>query len=242
MNKLDNIFERTLILSPHYDDETLGCGGLLHRISEAGYESMIVQFATCTNNNCNAGRTVTDSERLGEFINAIAKLEHDGNDKSIDFKLMRELDKDHEFLDGSLDQLSKKVYVTVLDKLLDSFKPTAVLFPYPSFNQDHKLVHEVSVAALRPVIATNSIRLKAMYEYPYYDSWNSSKLVSKLYVTLSKEDIQHKIDALQCYKSQLMRDPRDLLDQTSVIDLARVRGREVSQYYAEALYPLSITY
>lgn len=240
MNKLDNVFEKTLILSPHYDDETIGCGGLLSRISESGYEALIVQFASCNNKTCNSGRPVSDSERVAEFKNAIHKL--DPTKSCISYKLLNELTDEYEFKDGSLDMVSKKVYVTLLDKLLDQFKPTAVLFPYPSFNQDHKLVNEVSLAALRPVIATNSIRLKAMYEYPYYDSWNSSKLIAKSYVILDESVMNTKMDALHCYKSQLVRDPRDLLDKSAIQDLARIRGREVSQYYAEAYYPLITTY
>ena len=79
-----------------------------------------------------------------------------------------------------------------------------------------------------------------MYEYPYVNSWSSNlDLNSKLYVPLSQKDIERKRAALSAYKTQLVRDPRDILDISSIITLAKVRGTEIGYDYAEAFYPMT---
>jgi LmbE family N-acetylglucosaminyl deacetylase len=234
-----DLFDKTLILTPHCDDETIGCGGLIHRLSRTNpdAEILIVVFARSESFSSTNKRLVKFEERNSEMHNAI--LELGGN---IQIMFMHEK-KGYHYNDGELDLVPKNVYINEVDRIINKFKPSAVLFPYASHHQDHKLVNEVALAALRPSFDTNFIKIKAMYEYPYYDSWNVNKIdLSKLYVVLDETDIKAKSAALECYKSQVHRNELDPLDQSAILDLAKVRGREVSTAYAEVFYPLAITY
>ena len=236
---MQKLFDRTLIISPHCDDETIGCGGLLSRIVKNNQEALIVEIAESHSYSNNVKRYVDNKDRMNELDNAIKVIKSYGNGIINSMQLKDETIK---FIDGELDSVPKKKYVTMLDSLIEEFKPTAVLFPYKSHHQDHKLVHDVVISALRPTIDTNFIQLKAMYEYTYYDGWNPEKLTNKLYVELTESDLRIKMAALDCFKSQIRKDPRDLLDLSAIEDLARIRGREIGTYYAEAFYPLSIVY
>lgn len=226
---MKDLFKNTLIISPHCDDETIGCGGLIHNIVQQGCDVRVIIVATHGDTNSN----VVDNEtRMLETENALDVLGVG------DWKI-------HQlsgFRDGYLDQCSKKDLISALDKQIKEFKPTTVLFPYSSHHQDHQVVYQASIAALRPTVATNHIKLKAAYEYPYITtSWNSTmRSDSKIYYPLTAKDMQKKEEALKEYKSQLVRDPRDILDISSILNLARVRGTEIGEYYAEAFYPLSI--
>jgi len=229
------MFKRTLIITPHCDDETIGCGGLMSKLAtDTENKVMVVLVATHSNvHNYNVGRVVSNEERISETVNALWRLGfRKGCISLIQLK---------GFIDGKLDQVDKKSLVTQLDKVIREFRPTAVLFPYSSHHQDHQAVFQASVAALRPTVDTNYIQLKAMYEYPYVNTWSSNLSPnSKLYVPLSAEDIEKKKLALSEYRSQLVRDPRDILDISSIITLAKVRGTEIGRDYAEAFYPMTI--
>lgn len=236
---MKELFNRTLILTPHCDDETIGCGGLIHKLNRTNQSSkiLIVVVARSEGFSHNINRYISFRERTREMENALLNL---GNSTEVEFLSES---SDYCYNDGELDIVPKKVYITELDKIISRFKPSAVLFPYASHHQDHKLVNEVALAALRPSFNTNFIKLKAMYEYPYYDSWNVNKIdLTKLYIDLDESDIKAKSAALACYKSQVQRNELDPLDQSAILDLAKVRGREVSTSYAEVLYPMSMVY
>lgn len=232
------MFSRTLIISPHCDDETIGCGGLISSLSNKGYEVKVLIVATHKNTfNYSVNRVVSNGERIFETERALKRLGLDYDDP-----YDRPIYQLNGFEDGRLDMCSKKDLISAIDEHVREFRPTAVLFPYSSHHQDHQAVYQASIAALRPTVDTNYIRIKAAYEYPYITtSWNSNmRSDSKIYYPLTKEDIERKRLALQEYKTQLVRDPRDILDISSILNLARVRGTEIGYEYAEAFYPISI--
>lgn len=227
------MFERTLIITPHFDDETIGCGGLISSLAKKpNHFVRIVVVATNKDTfNYTVNRIVSNSERYQESLDALKEL-------GIGSISLTQLEG---FEDGRLDLADRKSLVTALDREIKEFRPTAVLFPYSSHHQDHQAVYQASISALRPTVATNFIQLKAMYEYPYINSWSSNlNPNSKLYYPLEKDDMENKERALKCYKSQLVRDPRDILDVSSILNLARVRGTEIGRDYAEAFYPMTV--
>lgn len=228
------MFKRTLIITPHFDDETIGCGGLMSSLSDNNFEVRVLVVATHNDTyNYNVNRKVSNEEREFECMRALRELGIDADESLVQLS---------GFEDGKLDQCSMKDLVTAIDEQIKEFRPTAVLFPYSSHHQDHQAIYKASIAALRPTVSTNFIQLKAAYEYPYITtSWNSSMSSdSKLYYPLDKRHIDRKRKALEQYKSQLVRDPRDILDVSSIINLAKVRGTEIGYDYAEAFYPISI--
>lgn len=230
------MFKRTLIITPHCDDETIGCGGLMSSLAKDtnNYVRIVLVATHSQVYNYNVDRIVSNEERIQETVLALKELGFDKDNIS--------LTQLSGFKDGRLDQVDRKSLVTQLDKEIRDFHPTAVLFPYSSHHQDHQAVYQASISALRPTVGTNFIKLRAAYEYPYITtSWNNNiQSVGKLYYVLDDEDIERKRKALNQYKTQLVRDPRDILDVSSIINLAKVRGTEIGHYWAEAFYPINI--
>lgn len=228
---MNDMFDRTLIITPHLDDETIGAGGTMHRIiSNGGMVKVVVVGTPVSLYAPHRGEYTDVNERYQSLRKAMDTLGVDNI----------------KYLEGYPDTTMHTVpigrLINELDNIIYDFEPTAVLFPYPSHHQDHKYVSEATVASLRPRVSINFVKLKAMYEYPYVTGFNQIMLpTSKLYVDLDEEDVKCKMKALSCYDSQLDRDPNDILDKSAIRDLLRVRGREVGVSYAEVFYPLSIS-
>lgn len=237
----DNMFQRTLIITPHCDDETIGCGGLIHSLLKRGCEVLVYLISTHDRvYNVYADRVVSHAERLQEMRDALDILAVHRHDVPLTLDFPKEI-----FIDGKLDVYPLKQIVTCLDSVIKRFKPTAVLFPYGSHHQDHQVVCRASIAALRSTIDTNFIKLRAAYEYPYVTSaWdNTLNVNNRVYYVLDEFDMSSKRLALEKYKSQLNRgDPRDILSIDSISNLAVIRGTEIGQNYAEVFYPINVIF
>lgn len=229
------MFKRTLIITPHCDDETIGCGGLMSSLARdpKNFVRIVIVATHKDTYNYSAGRVVSNEERMSETLEAISVLGF--NEENISVKQLSG------FEDGKVDLASMKDLISQLDGEIRSFQPTAVLFPYSSHHQDHQAVYKASIAALRPTLDTRYIKLRAMYEYPYVNSWSSNlNPNSKLYYRLEVQDMLAKEEALKKFKSQLDRPDEDILSVDSIVALAITRGKEIGASYAEVFYPMSI--
>jgi LmbE family N-acetylglucosaminyl deacetylase len=222
------LFARTLVLEPHCDDETIGCGGLIRKLTAAGCGVYLAVAAVGSTYQPHAGRVVSAMERLQELLDATQVLGVTPERIQVKFNGM----------DGRLDQLPLAEVVGWLEQQLECTNPTAVLLPYPSHHQDHQVVYRAAMAALRPRTSLR-LRLAAMFEYPFFDSWNYAVYRGgKITVDISGQ-IRAKIEALRAYRSQiLLRDRRDPLNISGIIRWASSRGAEIGVGYAESFYPL----
>lgn len=230
----DSIFDRTLVISPHLDDETIGCGGTISRLRREGKEVyVLIATAPIVFTAPHLHTEVDTLERVDSFNNAMDIL-------SVDEGHRLKLDKRYD--EGHLDTYPIMEIITSLDRVITEVKPTAVLFPYSSHHQDHQILNQASIAALRPKVSSNFIKLKAMYEYPYITGWNSAVTQSsRIYISLDGQDFNTKKLALKAYASQLNRDPRDPINISSIMSLMEMRGHEVGTNLAESLYPITLT-
>lgn len=228
---MNDMFERTLVITPHLDDETIGVGGTMHRILDSGSLVKVVVVGTPVS---------LYAQHLGEYTNVTERFA--SFRRAMDVIGVDDIVTLEGYNDSTMNSVPIVKLISELDKIITDYVPTAVLFPYPSHHQDHKYVSEATVASLRPRVSTNFIRLKAMYEYPYITGFNQTTIpTSKLYVKLRESDVQNKYEALNCYRTQLDRGADDILDKSAIMDLLRVRGREIGVSHAEVFYPLSIS-
>jgi N-acetylglucosamine malate deacetylase 1 len=118
--------EKVLVIAPHTDDETLGCGGLVSRLAKQGADITLVALSTC-------GR----EDLTAEFRDACKRLAPIGYPTTEDFKV-RQFDRQG-----------------VLDRLIEyrqALRPDLVLCP-ASFDvhQDHHCVYQEAVRAFKGV-------------------------------------------------------------------------------------------
>jgi LmbE family N-acetylglucosaminyl deacetylase len=163
-----------VVLAPHMDDETLGCGGVL-----ALAQDPLVVFG------------VSSPDETIE-VGAVARI--------LGFRYTVLYGPEHE---ARLPSLDRREFVARVEKILHAESPRQVYIPSPSYHQDHNVVFEVGVAATRPLSREGYIAgMVAAYEYPG-SAWRRDGGEDRLnyYVDVEKA-MERKLEAVSCYRSQ----------------------------------------
>ena len=224
--------ERVLILSPHPDDEVIGCGGLISKVKDEGGQ-VLVQFVTLgdTRDVSVTGMSTAD-ERLVEIDRVAGILKYDDWDialRGAEYHLR-------------LDSMARVDLVGVLEETarlsLRAVEPSVVLLPAPwSYNQDHRAVAEAALTALRPmdVADRRAPRVVALFE-EVADQWAAeSTTPPNLFVELDTPHLDDKIEAMRTYASQVRPHPHTR-SLEALRNMAVVRGAHSGLRFAEAYH------
>lgn len=171
-----------VVLAPHMDDETLGCGGMLARATDP-----LVLFAV-------------SSRDEGIEVDEVAKL--------LGFRY--DVLYGPEF-EARLLSIDRRELVGRVEETLHEEQPEKVLLPSPSYHQDHTAFFEAGVAATRPLSREGYIAsCVACYEYPG-SAWRRDGREDQLnyYVDIG-EVIDQKLAAVSAYRSQRGRSTVDV--------------------------------
>lgn len=222
--------QRVLILSPHPDDEVIGCGGLIRRVKDAGGQ-VFVNFVTLgdTRDQTLRGLSTAD-ERITEIHQVAGLLGFDKWDVALqgtEYHLR-------------LDAMAQHDLIAVLEHAstlsLQAVEPTVVLLPSPlSYNQDHRAVAEAATTALRPVgpAGRTPVEVVAIFE-EVADQWTSHPDVApNLFIELEQRHLDAKLDAMRAYASQVRPHPHTR-SLEALQTMAVVRGAHSGLGYAEA--------
>ena len=219
--------KKVLVISPHPDDETLGAGGSIAKLISEGHHVFIL----------------TVSGHLPPLY-----------DKEDYNKTINEAYKAYDIL-GVTDSKFLEIPATMIDEVpihelnnkislvINEFKPNIVFCPFPDRHIDHRLIFESTLVATRPVNDGKNIELVAAYETLSETHWNAPYIepnfVPNLVVDISMH-INKKIEAVNCYKSQITQDegPRSI---KSIKSLATFRGTQSGFDYGEAFYIIRMT-
>ena len=207
--------KRILVISPHADDEILGCGGYLASQRDEGSEIHIV-YATIGIK----GDPVKEAGRIVEAQEVCKRL-HASHQILI------------ENCDGELDMVPTRFFVSQYDSIFDSFKPDELFINYPSWHQDHKKIYDSAMASLR-LRQGFMPRFVALYEYPFILNQNIIISGGLWYHDIS-DSLDEKIELFNIYKTQIKPAPSPL-NPAGIRQLAMVRGTECSLKFAELFY------
>ena len=223
--------QRCLVIAPHPDDEAYGCAGTMAKLKAEGSEVFVIAVSAGDVHHYNVDRYsfVTGKTRLEEFEAAMKALQVD------DYELIYNDSEIH----LKLDAMPLKELISLFEKdsrlAIDKIKPTMVILPAVSYNQDHEAVFRAGFTACRPSLPDIKPFQKIVLscDNPAI-SWSleREKFHPNFYVDIT-DYLDAKLKAVSCYQSQV----RSRLHHASLenIDyLARVRGREVSVEAAEA--------
>ena len=147
--------------------------------------------------------------------------------------------KNRFYLDFPSVMLEKEDRYKINDALLaviKSVKPTEVYIPHiGDMQKDHQIVAECAMVALRPKYIPRVNRIYA-YETLSETGWNipnvQNQFIPNVFVEIT-EQMEKKIEALECYKSQLSNFP-DTRSVEAIEALARYRGALIHARAAEA--------
>jgi LmbE family N-acetylglucosaminyl deacetylase len=211
--------ERILVLSPHADDEVIGCGGLIARAADAGARVDVVIMA--------AGG-VLHRHRLSEasLDERLAELEACGHILGIAHTRVIFPGKDMQ-----LETVPMFEIVSALDRLLNEGRYDEIYIPEPTYNADHRVTHEAALASLRPGGPGGRPALIAAYESVASRTTGPNETGGALYVDISAV-IDRKLEGLRQYRSQLRPFPHPTSIEV-VRSLAVFRGAQCGTSYAE---------
>lgn len=202
-----------LIFAPHNDDELLGAGGTILKLAKSGYDVYVCEVTAGP-----AFRRIQEEAKKAHHVMGV---------------------KESIFLDlpsCKLEDLPKTQINDEFCKVVKRVKPEIVLIPhYGDMHLDHRWVAEGAMVAVRPLDAPYIKKVLA-YETLSETEWNTPSVnnafIPNLWVDIS-EELEGKIAAMECYKSQLhdFPHPRSL---EAIKALARYRGSTVGVQAAEA--------
>jgi LmbE family N-acetylglucosaminyl deacetylase len=205
MGKAMSLFEnkRILFIGPHVDDIEFGCGGTISKINNKS-EIFYLSFSFAEKSLL-SGYVKKDIEAE---VRAACKVLNVENVISKNYET-REFPKSRQEILEDLIEIKKQI------------KPDIVFIP-SSFDthQDHATVHNEGFRAFKDITI-----------FGYEASLNNRVFSPQLYCKLSKNDMDAKISALSCYRSQIEKKPV-LIGLTR--SLSVVRGAQVGCAYAEA--------
>lgn len=182
--------KRILVVAPHPDDETLGAGGSIAKFVEQGHEVSILVVSghlppVYTRDDYEI--TVREAEKAFEVLGVARSL-------FLEIPATMIGDQPIGVLNGKFAVMVKEV------------EPHIVLCPFPDRHIDHRIVFEGVMVATRPVGVGRGIELVAAYETLSETHWNAPHIEPNFvpnWVVDVSEQIDRKIDALTCYKSQI---------------------------------------
>ncbi len=220
--------QRMLVIVPHPDDEAYGCAGTIAKVKAAGGRVyVIVGSVGDLRHYSSEHAVVSGARRKQELEAAMALLGVDG------YEVLFEESERH----MRLDALPRRDLVTLIERearyAIDRVRPTAVILPHPSYNQDHEALFLAGFTACRPHLPRDKpfVRLVLSCDAPQL-RWSPTPFHPNFYVDIS-EFLEVKLKALRCHASQLRPAPHHGSVE-NVERLARLRGSEISVEAAEA--------
>ncbi len=220
------MIKNILIIAPHPDDEVLGCGGTIKKLSSAGNKLYVLVVTR--------GKKGLYSEEKILNVRSEARSAH----KILGITETRFLD----FPAPDLDLVSIAEISGAISSVINEFQISSLYLPHRGdIHNDHKVVFNAGLVAARPVNG-NPVRRIYSYETLSETEWaapfSDDAFIPDFYINISDVLIS-KLEAIKCYKSQLrdFPNPRSL---KSIEALANLRGSTVGFTHAEAFMTIRV--
>ena len=230
---------KILIIVAHPDDEVLGMGGTIKKLTKQGHNVKIVILAT--------GIT---SRRSSDYSNS-TDYKSDEKIKNTTKKQLKELQKDAknaskilgvtkldmmEFPDNEMDKITNLEVTKRIEKIIDEFKPE-IIYTHSEYdlNVDHRIIHNAVITATRP---TQKFIVKKVitFEVPSSTEWNfSKKFIPNIFVDISKE-LSVKTRAMKEYRNEIRKFPHPR--SVEGLEIIAKRWGSVSGYNAAEAFCL----
>ena len=201
--------KKILFIGPHVDDIEFGCGGIISKIKDIS-EIFYISFSFAEKSLLSGYRKKDVEEEMRQACKV--------------FGVKNIINKDYEVREFPRNRQE------ILEDLIETRKsvdPDIVFIP-SSFDthQDHVTIHDEGFRAF-----------KSKTIFGYEAPLNNRVFSPQFYCKLSESDLEAKISALNCYRSQIEKKPA-LIELTR--SLSVVRGAQVGCTYAEAFETIRI--
>ncbi len=212
--------KKVLVIAPHPDDETLGAGGTILKLSASGAE---VYWLIVTEQKKKYGISKKIIEKRKKEILKVSNL--------FKFKKTFQL----KLPANRLDTISLDVLIKKIKKICDQVKPELIFLPFEKdIHTDHFNVSRATQACIKS-FRNPYIKKALAYEIISETNFNfmkGEKFKAQTFFDISKF-LKMKIKICEIYKSEISKHPfpRSIL---SIKSLAKLRGSQSGFKAAEA--------
>lgn len=212
--------DNVLVIAAHPDDEVLGAGGLIHKLTAGGAK---VSTAIVCPGGVKPRPGVTD-EYVQELIHQsfrVAKI------LGVKYQKIGPFD----YAELSHESVSRRDVHYWIEAVVEELDPdTIITHSSLELHADHRIVAEAVKVATRP----NHRKRKVIHFDPvsiYQDGF-----IPNYYVILGEQDIEAKESAMSCYDGEIQKDTYGWRNLRAIRAKAIARGLECSAELAEAYF------
>lgn len=213
--------KRLLVVSPHPDDETLGCGGTLLRLVSEGAEA---HWLNVTDMSVEFGYEL---ERIKTRNSEIAKVRD-----ALGFSGMTNLG----MKPAGLDEYPIGDIVAGISRAIKSFEPDTLFLPfYGDPHSDHRKVFDAAFACTKPFrfpFIKNVIMMEIVSETDHAPALPETAFLPNMFFDISGY-LDRKVEILNIYESEVGNHPFPR-SVDNVRALALHRGAQSGCEHAEA--------
>ena len=201
---------KILVVVAHPDDEVLGMGGTIKKLTKEGHNVKIAILATGITSRRSSDYKNSTDYKLNKKIKNVTK------------KQLKELQKDAknaakimgvtklkmmDFPDNEMDKITNLEVTKTIEKIIDEFKPQIVYTHSENdLNIDHRIIYNATITATRPSQEL-SVKKVITFEVPSSTEWNfSKKFVPNIFVDITKE-LSINTRAMKAYKNEIRKFP-----------------------------------
>jgi LmbE family N-acetylglucosaminyl deacetylase len=217
---------KLLFVAPHPDDEVLGCGGTIRKLTIQNNEVWILIMSR-------GKKGMYSEERIRNVRNEALKAH-----KILGVKETRFLD----FSAPELDLVSISELSQAISKVVNELSPDTVFLPHRGdIHHDHKAVFHAGLVATRPVTGSSIKKIfsyETMSETEWAAPFGDEAFIPDYFMNIS-DQFATKLEAIKCFKSQL-RDFPSSRSLKAIEALANMRGSTVGFTHAEAFMTIRI--
>jgi LmbE family N-acetylglucosaminyl deacetylase len=213
--------ERILVIAAHPDDEILGCGGTISKISNEFDISVLILSLGAQGRYPDSMETTLreNAEEANRIVGTKALIVEN-------------------FPNQEMDNIPLTRIIENIEKHIEEQRSTIVFTHHSGdLNKDHRIVYEATMTAVRPIAGQN-IKKVYCYNVPSSTEWNSVTgehlFVPNTYIDI-KETLQTKIEALKEYRSECRPYPHPRSSE-SIKAHAHYWGLTVGYEYAEPFH------
>lgn len=198
--KRESIEMRILVIAAHPDDEVLGCGGTIARLTEEGHDVFITILGE--------GVTSRFKQRKDSKPELIKILQ--SNTKQVADTLTAKDIFLYNMPDNRFDTVPLLDIIKILEELIIRLSPEVIYTHHGGdLNIDHQLVHRAVLVATRP-LKDNPVKEIYAFEVPSSTEWSFQRFEPSfrpnVFVDIS-DTLNIKIKALSLYETEIRTFP-----------------------------------
>lgn len=205
--------KKILVLAAHPDDEVIGCGATIAKLSSQNHDIQVITFT-----DGKSARGVYNEKKDIQFLDKISEI--------LGIKSF----KIGDFPDNKMDNVPLLDVIKYIEKeVIDT--PDIIFTHHPDcLNIDHSIIYRATITAFRP-IKKRELEINC-FEIPSSTEWNPlNNFKANLYVDVEGFE-DKKIEAMKVYDDEIREYPHPR-SYEGLLNKMKFVGNEVSMKFAE---------